>query len=92
MSGHLGDNPCAQTQDGFSKQAFNIAAGILDLMEDTFNSLPDAAKPAIQPRSVLVMLIGASRCPNQIVGLIEDPGLPFQSQEAFVGEEIAEGK
>jgi len=36
------------------------------------------------------VLTGAAGCPNQVVGLVKDLGLPLQSQEAFVAKEITE--
>jgi hypothetical protein len=40
----------------------------------------------------LIFLIGTPRCPDEIIGLIEDARLPFQAQKAFVGKDVAESE
>jgi hypothetical protein len=77
VAGHLGNQPSAQVDNGFCQQAFDISTGIPDLLKDAFDALPDTAQPAIQIVSVLNVLVGTTRRPDQGVGLIEDLGLPF---------------
>jgi hypothetical protein len=38
----------------------------------------------------LIKLVGTARRPNQVVGLIEDLGLPLVAQEPFVAQDVAE--
>jgi hypothetical protein len=61
-------------------------------MEHAFNPFTDLAQPAIQARAVLVLLVCAAWGPDEVVGLIENAGLPFQAQKAFVGKQIAVGE
>src|SRR4030042_7122505 len=92
MAGHLGNDPGAQAQHSFRQQALNIASSILHFMKDAFDALTNTAKPAVKALSVLVTLIGTARRPNQIVGLVEDLGLPLPSQETLVAKEVTERK
>jgi hypothetical protein len=58
MRRHLRDDSRGHAEDCFSEQAFNITASILDFMEDTLNTFPDAAQPTIEAGRVLIVLIG----------------------------------
>ena len=60
-------------------------------MEDALDGFPDTTQPAIQATSILKVLIGTARGPDQIVGLVEDLGLPFQTDETFISEKAATG-
>ena len=74
MASHLGDDSRAKTYDCFGRQTLDVSASILDFVKNAFDPLADAVEPAIQAVGILIMLIGASGCPDQIVGLIEDFG------------------
>ena len=61
-------------------------------MENAFDALSGTTQPTIQTASVLKILIGTAWGPDQVVGLIEDLGLPFQADEAFISEKITTRK
>lgn len=69
-----------------------MPVGILDFMKDTFDTLPNTAQPTIDVINILNKLVWAAKESNQVVGLVEDLVLPFQADEAIVGEELAAGK
>jgi len=60
-------------------------------MKDAFDALPDTTQPTIQAASILKILIGTARGPDQIVGLVKDLGLLFQTDETFISKKIATG-
>jgi len=60
-------------------------------MKDTFDTFPDTTQPAIHAASILKVLIGTAWSPDQIVGLVKDLGLPFQTDETFISEKAATG-
>lgn len=43
MAGHLGDYSVAETYNCFGQQTLDIAASVLDFVENTFNPLADTA-------------------------------------------------
>ena len=59
-------------------------------MEKAFNPFPDGTPPPIQAFRILLILVSTLWCPNQVAGLIKDPRLPFEANEAFIGNDIAE--
>ena len=47
MAGHFGNDASAQPDNGFSEQALQVPASVLDFVEGAFNALPDAVKVAL---------------------------------------------
>jgi hypothetical protein len=88
VAGHLGNHSGAKTYNCFGQQALDISTRVLDFVKSAFDPLPDATQPPIQALSVLKILIGTPRSPNQIVGLIKDLSLPFQANETLISEDI----
>jgi hypothetical protein len=81
LTGHFRHYPGAQTPDSFSQQVFEIASGILNLMENAFDPLPDFGQPIVKIFRVLNILVAAFWRPNEIISLIKDAGLPFKADK-----------
>lgn len=59
VTGHLGDDVSCETGHGFAKEFLQITSGILNLVEDALNALPQTIKPLVEASGILVMLIAA---------------------------------
>jgi hypothetical protein len=57
-------------------------------LKDIFDVFQNSAKQGIRVTSILNILIWAALSLNQVMSQFEDLDLPYQAEEAFVGEEI----
>jgi len=77
-----------ETKDGFGKQAFNIASGILKLMKDAFNAFGQGIERGIKFRRVSDSLVGV---PGEITPLTVSCVMSACSLrlKAFVSQNVA---
>ena len=89
MAGHLSDNTSGKTDNSFCQQTLNISTGVLDFIENTFDSFTNSIEPTIKLDWILIFLIGSLSSKNAVASMSKDFVLPIFSNEALVRINIA---
>jgi hypothetical protein len=79
----------AQTGYLLSEQSLQIATGILDFIEDTFDAFPNTAEESVKRRWVLLVLIFSFRRKNAIARTSSHISLPVIANKSLIGQNIA---
>src|SRR5258708_29453371 len=73
----------------FGKQAFNVAACILNGVKGALNAFPNVPEQGIEFGRVLTGLVGAFGGPEAVAGVEQDLGLPIVADETLVAKDVA---
>jgi hypothetical protein len=88
MTGKLSDHTSTKTNNLFGQEAFEVAPGVLDFVEDALNTLTDMVENVVKLRWILFGLVGTFGGPDPIAGLFTHLGLPFGANEALVAKDV----